>query len=86
MLRDNSSRLGILFVVCAAFCYTDGMKLIGMTEAGKRMGITGNSARRALQKANVPLVQLNARTFAVTEAALAKFMASRPTKGRPRKG
>ena len=62
--------------------------LIGMPEAGKRLGVSGDSTRRALLNAGVRLVRINARALAVEEQDLHAFMASRATyqgKGRPRK-
>lgn len=49
------------------------------------MGVTGNSARRALQKAGVAMVRIHERLWLVTEADLAAFMEVRPKRGRPHK-
>lgn len=61
------------------------MGLIGMAEAGRRMGVTSNSARIALKKAGVPLVFLNATTAQVKESDLESFLKRRPGIGRPKK-
>lgn len=62
--------------------------LIGMPEAGKRLGVSADSARRSLVNAGVPLVRINARALAVEEKDLEAFQAKRATyrgMGRPRK-
>lgn len=62
------------------------MTLIGMTEAGKRAGMTRPGIRRALQAANVPLVEIHPKAYAVEEKDLAAFIAVRgkkPGPGRP---
>jgi len=67
--------------------YTTVM-LLGMPEAGRRLGMTGNNARRALANAGVPLVKINERAFAVEEKDLETFMQARATyrgRGRPKK-
>jgi hypothetical protein len=60
-----------------------------MPEAAKRMKIaSGNSARRALQNAGVPLVRINGRAMAIEEADLDAFIKQRADYsgfGRPRK-
>lgn len=63
------------------------MGLIGMTEAGRRLGVTSNSARRALQNADVPLTIISARSYAVDETDLQAFIDKRVGYkfGRPRK-
>ena len=57
-----------------------------MTEAGKRLGVTSNSARRALQNAGVPLVAVTARTYVVSEEDFEAFATQRQGyagRGRP---
>ena len=64
------------------------MTLIGMGEAGKRLGVTSNSARRALQNAGIPLTVISTRSYAVEEADLQILIDKRgtnPGPGRPRK-
>lgn len=60
--------------------------MIGMAEAGKRMGMTSNAARLSLMNAGVPLAAISARLSMVDEADLAAYIASRPAgyKGRGR--
>ena len=49
-----------------------------MTDAAKRAGYSsGTAMRRALLDAEVPLVRIGARTLAVQEKALDKFIAER---------
>ena len=63
------------------------MTLIGMTEAGKRAGMTRPGIRRALQTAGVALVEIHRKAYAVEETDLAAFIAVRgqsPGAGRPR--
>ena len=63
------------------------MALIGMGEAGRRLGVTSNSARRALQNANVPLVKISDRVHAIEETDLEAFVKKRgesPGTGRPK--
>jgi hypothetical protein len=65
------------------------MALIGMGEAAKRLHITTNSARRALQNAHVPLTMISNRCYTVDESDLETFMllgGANRSKGRPRKG
>ena len=62
--------------------------MIGMGEAGKRMGVTSNSARRALQNAGVSLVPISTRAYVVDENDLETYMRARAgnrSRGRPRK-
>lgn len=71
------------------YWYNVGM-LVGMPDAAKRLGLSnGDSARRALRNAGIPLVQINQKAFAVDEDALAAFVQKRAEyrgMGRPRKG
>ena len=62
------------------------MALIGMTEAGKRVGMTGRGTKTSLVNASVPMVKLSPRFFAVEEADFEVFLAGRPAnyKGRGR--
>lgn len=63
------------------------MTLIGMTEAGKRAGMTRPGIRRALQAAGIELVEIHPKAYAVEEKDLAAFIAVRgenPGPGRPR--
>jgi hypothetical protein len=62
------------------------MSLLGMPEAGKRLGISGDSARRAFVNAGIPLVKINERAWAVTEEDLNAFKVLRTGyvgRGRP---
>jgi hypothetical protein len=65
------------------------MALIGMAEAAKRAKVSGAKAiRTALQNAGIPLVTISQRAFAVEEADLEAYIASRGgtlKPGRPRK-
>jgi hypothetical protein len=64
------------------------MVFLGMGEAAKRIGVTANSARRALQNACIPLTPISSRAYVVEESVLADFIVSRGGrvgKGRPRK-
>jgi len=66
------------------------MALLGMPEAGTRLGVSGDSAKRALTNAGVPLVRINQKAWAVEEADLQAFIAARQEasysgRGRPRK-
>lgn len=59
-----------------------------MGEAAKRLGVTSNSARRALQQAGVPLVAISSRAYVVDEVDLQAFIervGGQRSKGRPRK-
>lgn len=63
------------------------MALIGMPDAGRRLGVAPDSARRALVNAAVPLVRINARAWAVDESDLQVFINRRAGykgRGRPR--
>jgi hypothetical protein len=64
------------------------MALIGMSEAAKRAGLSGpGPMRTSLQNAGVPLVVISANSFAVEEADLEAYIASRGgalKPGRPR--
>ena len=62
------------------------MGIVGMREAGERIGVKPNAARVALLNAGVPLITISARSFAVDEDELAAFIAKRPEgyKGRGR--
>lgn len=64
--------------------------LIGMAEAGKRLGVATSSALRALSNAGVKIVQLSEKAYAVEESDLNDFIAARQAngykgRGRPRK-
>ena len=62
--------------------------LIGIPEAGRRLGVSTDSARRALLNAGVELVQINDRALAVEETDLEEFAKTRESyggRGRPRK-
>ncbi len=64
------------------------MQLIGMPEAGRRLGVSSDSARRALANAGVQMLRVNARAWAVSEKDLKTFMESRADyagRGRPRR-
>jgi hypothetical protein len=65
------------------------MALLGMPDAAKRIGVSsGNTARRALQNAGVPLVEINKRAMAVEESDLEAFIEARAGYsgfGRPKK-
>lgn len=63
------------------------MALIGMTDAAKRAGTTSAGILRSLQRAQVPLVKIGARTLAVEESDLEAYLQSRGEMrpGRPRK-
>jgi len=59
--------------------------LIGMSEAAKRLGLSGATpARVLLQRNQVPLVDIHARAYAVEVADLEAFMRRRRPRGRPR--
>ncbi len=61
--------------------------MIGMPEAGKRIGLSGRSAKRALRDAGITLHAINARALAVEESDLNAFIASRAGysgRGRPK--
>ena len=53
------------------------MTLIGMPEAGRRLGVSSRSAKRALRDAGVTLHAINERALAVEEADLETFVAQR---------
>ncbi len=53
------------------------MGIIGMTEAGKRIGVSRQMARRVLVSAEVPLVYLSASFLGVEEADLEAFISQR---------
>ena len=53
------------------------MGLIGMGEAARRIGVRPNSARRSLQNAGVPLVEISSRSYAVDEEAFEAFVKAR---------
>lgn len=57
------------------------MALIGMSDAGARWGVSGDSAKRALQKAGVNLHKIHPRAYAVDEEDLERFIAEREAKG-----
>jgi hypothetical protein len=62
------------------------MVLIGMAKAGELLGVGPNSARRALQNADVPLVQISSRCYLVEDSdaeAYVKVRGKSPKKGRP---
>lgn len=66
------------------------MALIGMPEAARRLGVHPDAAKRTLVNAGVALVQINAKAYAVEEAAVARLIAEREARGirgrgRPRK-
>ncbi len=68
------------------FCDTEDMALIGMPEAGRRLGVSGDSAKRSLENAGVPLVRINAKAWAVEEKDLESFSKGRSGyagRGRP---
>jgi hypothetical protein len=52
-----------------------------MPAAGEKMGISGDSAKRALARAGVPLVQINSRAYAVEERDLKRFIEQREAAG-----
>ncbi len=63
------------------------MQLIGMPEAGRRLGVSSDSARRALVNAGVHMLRVNTRAWAVSEKDLKAFIESRAGyvgRGRPR--
>lgn len=64
-------------------------QVIGMPEACRRLGLRGgDSARRALLAAKVPLQRINGCALAVRAADLEAFVAQRSNytgRGRPRK-
>jgi hypothetical protein len=53
------------------------MTLIGMPEAGKRAGVSAASILRSLRNAEVPLVAINGKAFAVEETDLQSFLTKR---------
>jgi hypothetical protein len=62
------------------------MGLIGMPEAGRRLGVSGDSARRALLNAGVEMQRINARAWAVDEKVFEEFLKKRDDysgRGRP---
>lgn len=64
---------------------SDDIQGLTMAEAGRRMGVSGRSAKRALRGAGVLLYQ-RGRGFVVAEKALAAFLLARldyAGRGRP---
>lgn len=62
--------------------------VIPMSEAARRLGMKhGDSARRALLAAGVPMQRLHARTWVVEEGEVEKYLERVGTRsqGRPRK-
>ena len=57
------------------------MTLIGMPEAGRRLGVSGRSAKRALKDAGILLHAINERALAVDESDLEAFILQRAETG-----
>lgn len=61
-------------------------ELLGMPEAGRRMGCTADAILERLKTANVPLMRINGRAWAVRTTDLEAFASQPPRRrGRPRK-
>ena len=57
------------------------MTLIGMPEAGRRLGVSSKSAKRALKDAGITLHAINERALAVEESDLDAFVMQRTNAG-----
>ena len=57
-----------------------------MTKAGELMGVHPNSARVALQRAGIQLLEITPRAFAVDEDAVLEYIAQRGGVGQIRRG
>lgn len=61
-------------------------ELLGMPEAGKRVGCSADAILERLKTANVPLMRINGRAWAVRTTDLEAFASQPPRRrGRPRK-